>query len=70
VLGGAAGEVDSDGGIDEGMGKKRGRALAICPVVRAPSGQGEKQASWLKKYMHTHGTPPTHTHTLVIVLTY
>lgn len=54
----AAGEEDSDreivGGIDEGMVKKRGRVLAICPVVRAPSGQGEKVAPWLTQHVHTY----------------
>lgn len=58
MFGGAAGEEETDGGkeggIDEGMGKRRGRVLAICPVVRAPSGQGEKLAPWLTKHMHTH----------------
>lgn len=48
---------DTDGGrergIDEGMRKKRGRVLAICPVVRAPSGQGEKVAPWLTKHTNT-----------------
>lgn len=61
--GGAAGEGGGnggiEGGIDEGMVKKRGRVLAICPVVRAPSGQGEKVAPWLTKHTRAH----THVHT-------
>lgn len=36
------------------MVKKRGRLLAICPVVKAPSGQGEKVAPWLTQHTHTH----------------
>ena len=68
---GAAGgeeEEDSDGGIeggiDEGMGTKRGRVLAICPVVRAPSGQGEKVAPWLTKHTHTY----TRTYTQLVLM--
>lgn len=65
MFGGAAGEEDSnrriEGGIDEGMVKKRGRVLAICPVVRAPSGQGEKVAPWLTKRTHTRMHAHVHT---------
>lgn len=51
---GAMGEDISDGKIggelDEGMRMKRKRVLAICPVVRAPSGRGEKVDPLLTKH--------------------
>lgn len=65
---GSAAEEDSDGRMegeeDEGKGcEGEGRVLAICPVVKAPSGQGERAAPWLAlhmnmsmyvAHMHTH----------------
>ena len=66
---GCLGGEDTDGGIeegmDEGMVRKRGRVLAICPVVRAPAGRGEKVAPWLTKHTHIHtrSRPRSHTHT-------
>lgn len=65
-----------EGGMGEGMGTKRGRVLAICPVVRAPSGQGGEAAPWLTKHTHTpvqrartmHVTR-VHTYALVSVCT-
>lgn len=36
--------------------------LAICPVVRAPSGQGERAAPRLAQHMNT-GTYVAHMHT-------
>ena len=50
------------GGRDGWM-EERGRVLAICPVVRAPSGQGEKVAPWLTKHTHARSYTHTHTHT-------
>ena len=50
-----------EGEKDEGMRKKSGRVLAICPVVRAPSGQGEKTAPWLTKHTCTHMCTLTYT---------
>lgn len=57
--------------------------LAICPVVRAPSGQGEKTAPWLTnctctllivhththECIHTRSTQMVYTHTLNMWLT-
>lgn len=77
---GDAGEEDSDGGReggrDEGIGKKWGRVLAICPVVRAPSGQGEKTAPWLTNctcmllIVHTHTHECIHTRSTQMVYTH
>lgn len=54
---GSAAEEDSDGRMegeeDEGKGcEGEGRVLAICPVVKAPSGRGEGAAPWLATHMN------------------
>lgn len=50
---------------DEGQGcEGKGRVLAICPVVKAPSGWGEREkaAPWLAPHMNM-STYVAHMHT-------